>query len=158
MTVLGLVFHCGKISGGQFAFIAAKLRQNYKLSFAPGNGSGPVAITKRNEIRKVNVRRDSIYHDDLFLVFPYDGKFVSHASSGPVRPPVERAFPQLPVQLPRMRLTQVVLPRPKPTTVRRGPEEQKVPLGRRQRLPAAACRQRCHSSRVLWAALSNEKP
>ena len=55
--------------GGSSHSSQQKLRQNYKLSFAPGNGSGPVAITKRNEIRKVNVRRDSIYHDDLFLVF-----------------------------------------------------------------------------------------
>jgi len=107
---------------------------------------GTQAFTKLNEIHRGTARRgDPPNYGDL-CPFPADGMFVPRASAVPVSELQRRAFPDLPVPLPRMRLRQVALPRPT-TEVQREPEAQKELLGRRQPSPEEACRRLCRSFR-----------
>ena len=108
---------------------------------------GTQAFTKLNEIHKGTARRgDPPNYGDL-CPFPADGLFVPRASAVPVSELQRRAFPDLPVPLPRMRLRQGALPRRKMAEVQREPEEQKEFLGRRLSLPEEACRQLRHNFR-----------
>jgi hypothetical protein len=108
---------------------------------------GTQAFTKLNEIHKGTARRgDPPNYGDL-CPFPADGLFVPRASAVPVSELQRRAFPDLPVPLPRMRLRRVALPRPTTTEVQREPEAQKELSGRRQPSPGEACRRLCRSFR-----------